>query len=114
MTQALALPLRHFQLSDLGFIITLMLGSMEKASEELGVFLCPFFQLLWVSGVKSYIRQCLPKRKMGLKKVLKKTVNKWEHSGSRSHLEDSVSLATAITMSIKGTFLCRVSPTVVE
>lgn len=52
VTQASALPLRHFQPSDLGFIITLVLGSLEEASKKLGVFSFPFLQLLWVSRVE--------------------------------------------------------------
>lgn len=52
VTHASALPLRHFQPSDLGFIITLALGGLEKASQKQCSFAIPFLPPLWaLSGV---------------------------------------------------------------
>ena len=85
----------------------LRLGSLGKASKKLGGFSFPFLQLLWVSGVQSYVRQSLPKKRGVLTEVLKKTVNRWERSGSRGHREDGVLVGTTIPVSIRGTLPCN-------
>lgn len=50
----------------------------------------------------SYIRQRLPKRKLGFHNSFPENSQRWEHSVSRSDREGSASVATVITMSIKG------------
>lgn len=66
------LSLRHFQPSDLGFIITLVLGNLEEASQKLGVFFLPFPPASLGEWGEAYIRQCLPKKKIGFHKFSRK------------------------------------------